>query len=480
MEISVQTFEKICRICLLECADMKSLFTKMDGEDRNLFEILAFTANINVKIEDGLPKQVCGECESVMCKADAFKRRCLNSETILKNIYQNSVSKAETSNRADEYSIKDEKGDINQELINYDRFSSSNVTNCSSQDNLDGKRILVHVSSIYPMAESKFSKVDDSKLPKNYEQSVKVEVINHYEEDIDFSEQYDIETQCEIMPIEYKEESSVKSDRYKYTCNCKLQFINKEEYKSHLKQENCDKFKIIVDKIKDSGCITIKKQIKCVECTCKFNTLNEWRIHQQTHQEKDVEHSIPVYFECKFCLTKFKSKASLVLHIQKHENTVRNKTESYQCSMCLRKFKNKITLTAHIQNHEKRDNIKHVCGVCKREFKYKAYLENHILNLHSKKNGIKCDVCAQHFPNAKSLETHKESHQIEKKHQCSVCNKSFLMLCTLKEHMRTHTGEKPFLCSQCGRRFSQKTNLAQHMRRHQGLKPFKCENCEKR
>ncbi|KAJ8707248.1 hypothetical protein PYW08_011382 [Mythimna loreyi] len=452
----------------------------MDGENRNLLEILAFTADINIKFEDSLPKQVCGECESVMCKADAFKRRCLNSETILNNIYQNSLSRAETSNADKKCLIKDENRDLTEKLSNYVTFETSNNTNYSTQDGFDKKNVLIEGASMYPIPDPSFCKIPDTKVPENPEESVKEEINMNFDDEINFSDHYDDGAQCDTIPVDFKEEKSIKNEGKMHTCCCGQAFSTKDKYKTHLKQENCNKYKKLLDKVSKNKLVTVKNEIECVECNQKFKTPNDWRIHQQVHRNEHASENKSLLHICKFCLCQFKTQAALKTHIQKHEKTINSKSESYQCSFCLRQFKNKTSLSTHIQRHEQTDNIKHVCKVCKREFKYKAYLENHVLTMHSRKNGISCEVCAQSFPNEESLELHKDSHKNEKKHRCTICNKAFLMLCTLKEHMRTHTGEKPFLCSQCGRGFSQKTNLAQHMRRHQGLKPFKCENCEKR
>lgn len=471
MEISVDTFDRICRVCLVQCADMKSLFTKIDGEKRNLFEILLFTANINVKYEDPLPKLVCSECETVMCKADAFKRRCLNSDTILNEIYQNSLIADETSINDKKYSIKDENGDLAEKLGSYVPFEVPNTADYDTEDNFDKKNVVVRDTSIFATTDGSFCEQTSNEVSVNSEQLVKEEINLNFDEDIGFADHYDDEMPCSTSPNEFKD----KVPEYSmYKCHCGTTFHEKDKYESHIKQK-CKNKKVIVKK---SKVIRKNTEINCRVCNSTFNSLSALKQHQQVHSnETDTK---PQDYICKLCLVQFKTKSALVSHIKKHEKTVNTKSETYQCSFCLRKFKNKSSLSAHMQRHEKTDSIKHICKVCKREFKYKAYLENHISTMHSRKIGISCEVCAQTFPNEESLELHKDSHKNEKKHRCTVCNKGFLMLCTLKEHMRTHTGEKPFLCSQCGRGFSQKTNLAQHMRRHQGLKPFKCENCEKR
>lgn len=479
MEISVQMFDRICRVCLVQSTDMKSLFTKTDGENYNLFEILAFTADINVKFEDSLPKQVCAECESVMCKANAFKRRCLNSETILNNIYQNSISRGEASNIDKQCSIKDENEDANEKLSNYISLETSNILNCVSQDSFEKKNVLIQDTSIYPIADTSFSKLTDSTVPDNPEQPVKEEINLNFDDDISFPDHYDDETQCDTITAGFKEEESLSIGGKKYTCYCGLTLATKYKYENHLKQTQCNKYKKVFEKMNKTKLVTVKNEVECVQCNRKFKTPNDWREHQHVHSNEHKSNNTSLLHVCKFCLSQFKTEAALKTHIRKHEKNINSKTESHQCSYCLRKFKNQTSLSAHILRHEETDNIKHVCKVCKREFRYKAYLENHVLTMHSRKNGISCEICGLSFPSEESLKCHKDSHKNEKKHRCNVCSKAFLMLCTLKEHMRTHTGEKPFLCSQCGRGFSQKTNLAQHMRRHQGLKPFKCENCDK-
>lgn len=461
MEISVQSFEKICRICLIECTDMKSLFSKTDDEERNLLEILEYTANINVHIEDNLPKQVCCECQDVMCKADAFKRRCLESEKILNNLCEISIQKEETQSSNDnDYCIKHENSDVNDQLAIDNSFQLNN-----GKDSLDVKNGgLFKVIAVYPAGET-IGNIDTN-ISDNCAIHVKVEAVNKYEDDTDFSNHFN-----DAEDTSYSVENSDKKLKTFHQCNCGLIVSSIDKLKSHVRLGNCKQ-----KKVKQK----LSKKVAKTNKVCSNNydkippILTTWEDHQQT-QNEHIDNTEPL--ECLLCLKTFKTKALLAAH--KHEKS--EKREFFQCSLCLRRFKNKKSLSTHIQRHKETDNIKHVCEVCKREFKYKAFLENHIITVHSKKRGYSCDVCSQSFSSEQMLEDHKDVHKgNRKKHQCTVCSKLFVMSCTLKEHMRTHTGEKPFLCSQCGRGFSQKTNLAQHMRRHQGLKPFKCENCEKR
>lgn len=451
--MNVELFDKICRLCLIQSNELKSLFAKTDGDDRSLLEILAFTANIDVKIEDGLPKQVCKDCESILCKADAFIRRCHESETILHNVYLTTNTITEISTKClQNYSIKNEKTDLKEKLSVYGTLLSPIPSNSASHYDLNKKSIEFPLCTATGLSPNKFTPEfsDKEQHIVKKETSSSNDEENQYLDHFDNGDHFDNPFDSPEKNLEVKKVK--KKIGIRYECYCHTQFSNKEDYKSHLKEKKCDALKI--EKSNKS-----KHKIPCTKCEKKFTSFNGWKYHQNTHREDS-----PI-------------NQNTDSNIDANLN---NKTESFQCSFCLRQFKNKVSLSAHIQKHEETDSIKHVCEICKREFKYKAYLENHLLTAHSRTNGFTCDICMQSFLNKEALQTHKKSHESEKKHCCSVCNKTFQMLCSLKEHMRTHTGEKPFLCSQCGKGFSQKTNLAQHMRRHQGLKPFKCESCEKR
>lgn len=442
ININVELFDKICRVCLVQTTELKSLFSKLEDEDRSLLDLLSFTANIDIKLEDNLPKQICITCETSMCKANVFKQRCIDSETILNNIYRNATGYDETTNSAENISIKDDKNDLKQKLSEYGTFLSFVPVENSSKYEIDSKNSVLQEFLIYPTSDA----LDDIQMVKN-EQTNKFEQNDHDFIDFDNGSQFET-TEKPEENIETEKAPTVSENTkigIRYQCYCEAIFTNKPEYKAHLKENKCNAVKVIkFGKDKDK---LVKNRLYCQKCDALFKTVYAFKAHRRIHKNSD-------------------------------SNT--NSTSLYECSFCLRKFKNKNYLEAHMQKHEESDNVKHVCEICKREFKYKAYLENHIATMHSKTKGFTCEVCIQTFADKETLDEHKKSHESEKKHRCTICHKGFYMLCTLKEHMRTHTGEKPFLCSQCGKGFSQKTNLAQHTRRHQGLKPFKCETCEKR
>lgn len=435
MNITIDSFDKICRSCLSVSANLKSLFSRIDDSDRSLLDVLKYTTNVNIRTDDILPKLVCNECEVIMCKADEFKRRCLESELILINISIGTESDFTGLEIDKKCPVKSENSDA--ELKNSLNHPSDGSNNSLDDDSYDVKQGIL--KELEDECDNTVE-VDKSQEGKEIK-IVKEEFSDGFQDDDNFQDtstfQSDTEKVSDLLPIEYKHEKDEI-----HICHCKNTFDNKDKYDAHLKRYCCDKYKHIFKKLKKSNVIQIKNEISCQQCARQFSTVAGWKAHQRSHEAK------------------------------------RPVQKSFKCSICLRKFKHNRTLLAHLRRHDK-EPVKYVCDKCKREFKYKAYLENHIISLHSS-NSLTCDICMQSFTDKETYKAHRDSHRIDRCYQCGICKKSFYMSSTLKDHLRTHTGEKPFLCSVCGRGFSQRNNMLQHMRRHQGVKPFKCESCEKR
>ncbi|KAH9629440.1 hypothetical protein HF086_015770 [Spodoptera exigua] len=135
---------------------MKSLFTKIDGGKRNLLEILGFTANINIKYEDPLPKQ-------------------------------------------------DENGDLSDKLSSYIPLDVANTAEYDVQDNFDKKNVIIHDASIFTATDGNFCDQNNTGVSVNSEQLVKEELNLNFEDDIAFSDHYEDETIHTTSPKEFKE-----------------------------------------------------------------------------------------------------------------------------------------------------------------------------------------------------------------------------------------------------------------------------------
>lgn len=483
-----------CRTCLCEASDCKSLLSKVVGDDRTLCEVLSFVTSIDISICEEYPKQVCNECHTMIYKADDFKKRFIQSESILKSgIFTSHFSEL----------IKNEIITVSQLPID-NQLHDNYASYIKKSENLDIEK----PTNTFGLSS------DDYK----YENSIKEERDDYIQNDIDdFPDSIVIENTH--LPV------------YTQRCICNFVAVDRSEFEIHTKEckmciekdnvikllcptcnENFSNLELLQIHINNHKENLDGKYEKCPKCKKKFENRTLLIAHMKTHKNKikykhkksknnsidcknnsknsknnskdsknNSKNSQIIPLKCSQCKEQFSNLDELTIHMKVHvETKLKTEEKNFQCSMCMRKFVHKLSLISHIKRHEDKKQTKYTCKACKREFHHRAHLDNHINLVHSKEKGISCNDCGKSFSTQDCLDLHMESHKVDKKHQCKVCNKTFTMLSTLTEHMRTHTGEKPFLCSICGRGFSQKNNLVQHIMRHQGLKPFKCEHCEHR
>lgn len=388
--------DKICRTCLCESTKMKLLSAKIDGEQKTLLDVLTFVANFNIKTGDKLPKQVCTDCEMIMCKADAFKRRFLEAETILNDHLNSEYFEMEIPTKS---SIKHENAAENDILnVTRDSLPSTSLITASNSNIFEGNTLGLHTDNL-----SIFDQLDLPNITvrrSNKAEIVKEETENDFDHQNDVSMDFDDSNTYETLPIEFKQEIS---ELKMYSCSCGNVFNKRDDYKAHLKTNECNGIKkstkIKVEKKSGNRNILIKRQVLCSDCNIEFDTIKALKIHQRSHKN-DEDNS------------------------------------QYECSFCMRKFNRKSSYTNHMKHHEEKGNIKHICKTCKREFQHKAHLDNHILAVHTRDKGFMCEQCLTNFSTQESLEIHKESHKVEKKHRCNECSKAFIMLSTLNDHIK--------------------------------------------
>ncbi|XP_026490627.2 gastrula zinc finger protein XlCGF57.1-like [Vanessa tameamea] len=484
MDNTVLKKNNICRTCLSEASNCKSLLSKMEGEDRTLCEVLSFVTSVDISISEEYPKQVCNDCHIMICKADDFKKRCIQSESILKSgIFMSPFD----------------------ELIKNEIINSTDFDITKSQLPIDGQ---ILIDNIYMKKNSQTLEVE---LPiiENFDTlSDNYKYENVKEERDDIRNDMDISDDIGNNILDYTQTDNpintnicfcgfICTDTAKFeshTKECKT-FVNKYDRDVHscpLCNDNFPNLKqlqvhIYSHKETSNG----SSNHECPKCKNSFICKSLLIAHLKTHKNRiRVKHkksrmepkdNITIPLKCVKCEQKLPNLDELAFHLKKHmHNETEQEEQNYQCSMCMRKFVRKVSLIAHIKRHEDKAQMKFTCKTCKREFQHQAHLDNHIVLVHSKEKGLTCNKCGKSFVTQDCLDHHMEGHKVDKKHHCTVCGKTFTIMSALTDHIRTHTGEKPFLCSICGRGFSQKNNLVQHMRRHEGLKPFKCEHCERR
>ncbi|KAF5282708.1 hypothetical protein FQR65_LT02705 [Abscondita terminalis] len=94
METQTVKTENICRTCLSEDVNMRSLFSvesNRTGETTNLCKMLTSCVPIQIMEGDNLPTQVCSQCVDSITRAFSFKQLCERSDLTLRNLFTQPV-----------------------------------------------------------------------------------------------------------------------------------------------------------------------------------------------------------------------------------------------------------------------------------------------------------------------------------------------------------------------------------------------------
>ena len=119
-------------------------------------------------------------------------------------------------------------------------------------------------------------------------------------------------------------------------------------------------------------------------------------------------------YQCKICLKKLSSKATLSQH-QRYFHL----QERYQCEFCRKKFRTLHSVKSHMEKDE-------TCKQSKPKMKSVNFLEKHYFN---------CDICTQKFVSEWNFLSHKQIvHEKKEVFKCRICTKIFGSEHGLKTH----------------------------------------------
>ncbi|CAH2235539.1 zinc finger protein 569-like [Pararge aegeria] len=164
------------------------------------------------------------------------------------------------------------------------------------------------------------------------------------------------------------------------------------------------------------------------------------------------------------------------------DSNSKNEVEKpFPCLTCHRAFHTEIALRGHLWVHQNVNVVKdkqYKCGYCKDQFDHKTEYLSH-LKWHSTPG--MCQVCGRRFRTESNLKSHMDSHfsTTSKSHTCKVCGRSYNTSSNLKTHSVTHSNERPYVCPYCNKCFKRNQDLKFHINQHTGEKPYKCPFCDK-
>lgn len=313
-----------------------------------------------------------------MCKADEFKKKCLQSENLLKSELFHSTFRdlAKHESISNFHALKSKSIMENQEehgLLNF-------LNNQSKEE-------------VIP---------SDNINDMNY----RYDGLTAIKEEHDDFLQDDMDDLAESIVIENKNVPNTKIDSsLSKICACEFVCADQCELETHIKE--C---KHLVNKCgvtEENGVTHFGKDILdekseffCPVCEERFEYRSTYTLHLNTHKKKvkvkdkkikknqDKKDILKIALTCSECKAECPDMHSLKKHLNKHKiNGDSEDTKKYQCSMCMRQFTRKFSLIAHFKKHEDKARKIFTCKACKREFQHQAHLDNHIVLVHSKDKG---------------------------------------------------------------------------------------------
>lgn len=203
---------------------------------------------------------------------------------------------------------------------------------------------------------------------------------------------------------------------------------------------------------------------ECPMCDLTFLNLNELKIHEQSHSNKDKESISETEkdsknestFLCNICGKILRTKERFQSHRNTHEGL-----RPHVCTECGKGFADRKNMHQHYDIVHLR-KAKHECPVCQKKFYTPTKMKSHI-TMHYGVKPFTCDVCNKTFRLKMNMIKHKKTHSNDRPHQCDKCSAAFIDKNMLKRHSYIHGGVRPYPCPICGHRFSVRFHLKKHL-----------------
>lgn len=366
----MSSMENVCRICLKECPNLKSVFY---CEEKVLIKemIAKILPMIDFK-NSKFSQKVCADCLVILVSAYKLIETSNNSEKTLSLMFID----------PDEIKLEPKK---------------------EWEESLDETEVyLDDVDEIYDEID------DDDINDKLYEQ-----VIIEPEVEIDETTlKKPKRPKAHVCPICLKAfekpskllRHSVVHDesRKPFACvvpNCHQRFATEGSLIRHGIMHS--------DLVEQAEHTILEKKHICVVCKKEFPNQESLASHFKIHKEESLE------FPCSLCSKVFFKLNQLTRHSRTHPE---NKT--HKCNICHKLFAQGSHLIDHLNRHK---GVRpHVCNVCNKAFQQSSTLKDH-MRTHSDEKPFLCSQCGKSFNNASNLRQHVKRHLDVKPFSCNLC-----------------------------------------------------------
>lgn len=494
---SCGNFERLCRLCGLECHDLIALF-QHDGRQRDLPVIIRTYIRVNVSVQDSLPQQVCGPCVAKLDEVVDFVDSSHTTQSKLKS--QLKECPTESSNvQVNEEKLYELIQDVKVEL---EESQSQFVDDLKDEDYAPhtsrqqrrkaarGRRRVaaprgpssrppkkVRSKDVKPGMNCVEGRGTENTVPSNtpvkaeewMENHMRKEEVAEAHMDGSFHGTGNPRASCDKLVNTVK--SAVRCSL------CKSSFTHFEQLSAHSQEAHqlsepsymCPQCPLIFSKATSLRTHQRRKHQDslqaCPQCNKLYPAHYLWTRHMLVHTN-----SRP--FSCDECDKKFKSKAEMFNHKRIHRPSEERYTHC--CEVCGKRFTQKANLDSHLRLHT--GNRPFSCEFCGKCFSQRGNMEEH-RRIHTGEKPFVCDLCGVSYSRQGQLSMHRRQHSGEKPHKCQYCEKEFLRREVLKKHEHMHTDTRPYKCSYCEKSFRDQGKRKVHERLHTGERPFECQFC---
>ncbi|KAG5864842.1 hypothetical protein JTB14_004472 [Gonioctena quinquepunctata] len=405
MDISIEDFPRICRLCMRHC-NLQPLRT-LEEKTKNSFKTIT---KIELSETEILPRNICKSCIGRLKDLSEFIDICIANNNLLESISQ-------CSKESNTISIE-----------------SNSITDCGTGFELVTE--LAENETGNAITDPDSLNIHFKFNPKCRSDDSKCHICNE-----SFYPKYKLTTHLKSHELEksYRCPECFKSfmfaenlRRHALTHKGVKPFICKLCGKSFLRKRSLDEH---------TNFHLGKTPYICVFCGKGFarsthHAAHVYHVHNvhskntpklmRKYTEKRVHLSIP----CKTCGKVFASRSGC-------------SSESFTCPHCSKAFKKKALLTNHISSHCREKP--HRCNICPKSFMSPSHLIVH-KRTHSGEKPYLCPECGKQLAQPQTLKVHMRQHSGETPFVCSFCDKAYRDSSNLKRHIKRHHKEMKVSC----------------------------------
>ncbi|XP_050679538.1 zinc finger protein ZFP2-like isoform X2 [Leptidea sinapis] len=499
----------ICRVCLQRNPLAFDIFTCFCWEKNIVYaDMLSYCTKIVPSENDGLPRNICGDCSRHLKQAYSFIAQYIVNDKKLKDILTTSV--IERNNCPIEKVVQSYENDcIKSELVSQasdsiiaiekeedDEFKSEITSDFECTDEFilptDVKKEIEGDGNEDELVQKKRGrKRKDNKRSHTFFDRSKALSSKSNDKDDACNGNIDIE---KFVADNSDNSNVIKGDdvnveRVKKKRGRKAKEVNKSvngnivcnnEPVSSLKAktvseasrnrvpqqcEECGKVLSSMSNLTTHKiCHTNLRRYKCSECPAAFKGHSGLVQHRTLHTGEKPYH-------CEYCSKQFRRKPALINHIRMHMGE-----KLYSCKICSKRFVQSSQMFVHMKRHS---GIKsYLCQECGKGFYIKADLQVH-QRIHSGEKPYSCYLCSKTFATSGNLSIHIRIHNKEVRYKCKFCGRGFVTCSAFNVHVKRHKGQKDYQC-ECGKSFFTSSALKQHRLVHSGERRYQCKICERK